>query len=77
MGAKKKAAGPPEKVHRAGIVKDEARYLYYVDKQCNVVRMERGVARAKTEIVVSTGLKRERGFDYFVDADGDVAREPE
>jgi hypothetical protein len=39
--------------------------------------MERGVAKAKTEILVSTGLKREKGWDYFVDDDGDVAREPE
>ena len=77
MAAKKKADVPPEKVHKAGIVKDEMKYLYYVDKQCNVVRMERGVARAKTEVIVKTGLKREKGFDYFVDADGDVAREPE
>jgi hypothetical protein len=39
--------------------------------------MERGVARAKTEIILVTGLKREKGFDYFLDNDGDVAREPE
>lgn len=77
MAAKKKASGPPEKVFTAGIVRDETKFLYYVDKQCNVVRMARGVAKAKTEIIVKTGLKREKGFDYFVDADGDVAREPE
>jgi hypothetical protein len=69
--------GPPEKVFQAGIARDDAKYLYYVDKQCNVVRMERGVARARTEIVVVTGLKRERGWDYFVDPEGDVSREPE
>ena len=77
MAAKKKPSGPPEKVHKAGIVRDETAYLYYVDKHCNVVRMARGVAKAKTEVIVTTGLKREKGFGYFIDADGDVAREPE
>ena len=75
--AAKKQKGPPEKVHKAGVVRDHARYLHYVDKLCNVVRMERGVPRAKTEVLVVTGVKREKGFDYFVDADGDVSREPE
>ena len=80
MATKKKAADGargPEKVHRAGIARDDANYLYYVDKQCNVVRMDRGVPKAKTEVIVTTGLKREKGWDYFVDADGDVAREAE
>lgn len=69
--------GPPEKVFKAGINKDDSKYLYYVDKQCNVVRMARGVAKAKTEIIAVTGLKREKGWDYYVDPDGDVSREPE
>lgn len=77
MASKKKPETPPEKVFVAGVKKDEAKFLYYVDKQCNVVRMERGVAKAKTEVIVKTGLKREKGFDYFLDNDGDVAREPE
>lgn len=79
MAAKKQKlpASPPEKVYRAGISRDDGKYLYYVDKQCNAVRMERGVAKAKTEVIAVTGLKRERGWDYFIDADGDVAREPE
>jgi hypothetical protein len=75
--AAKKPKGPPEKMHKTNIQKDDAKYLYYVDKQCNVVRMARGVPKAKTEIIVQTGLKREKGWDYFVDADGDVSREPE
>jgi hypothetical protein len=70
-------AGPPEKVFKAAIQRDDANYLYYVDKQCNVVRMARGVAKAKTEIIVVTGLKREKGWDYFVDPEGDVSREPD
>ena len=69
--------GPPEKVFQASVLRDDTKYLYYVDKHCNLVRMERGVARAKTETVVVTGLKREKGWDYFVDAQGDVSREPE
>ncbi len=77
MATKKKPDQPPEKVFAAGLVKDEGRYLYYVDKRCNIVRMERGVPKAKTEVVVVTGLRREKGFDYFVDADGDLSREPE
>lgn len=78
MATKKKAAAaPPEKMLKAGLVRDAAKYLYYVDKQCNVVRMERGVAKARTEVILVTGLKREKGFDYFLDDDGDVVREPE
>ena len=77
MATKKKPAGPAEKVFQAGLHKDAVAYLYYVDKQCNVVRMARGVPKAKTEVILKTGLKREKGWDYFVDDDGDVAREPE
>jgi hypothetical protein len=77
MATKKKPTAPPEKVMKSGLARDTSKYLYYVDKQCNVVRMERGVPKAKTEILLVTGLKREKGFDYFVDDDGDVAREPE
>jgi hypothetical protein len=75
--ATKKKSGPAEKVVAVGIAKDATKYLYYVDKACNVVRMERGVARAKTEVIFVSGIKREKGFDYFVDDDGDLAREPE
>jgi hypothetical protein len=75
--ASKKPKQPAEKVFTAGIAQDKTRYLYYVDRQCNVVRMERGVAKAKTEVLAVTGLKREKGWDYFIDDDGDVAREPE
>ena len=77
MATKKEPAGAPEKVHKAGIQKDDKAWLCYVYKQCIVVHMARGVAKAKTEVVVVTGLKREKGWDYFVDDDGDVSREPE
>ena len=75
--ATKKPKSPAEKVHVAAVVRDDVRYLYYVDKNCNVARMERGVARAETEIIVVTGKKREKGYDYYLDADGDIARELE
>lgn len=45
--ATKNKSGPAEKVLTAGIVKDATKFLYYVDKACNVVRMERGVARQR------------------------------
>ena len=69
--------GPPEKIFQAGIVRDDAKYLYYIDKQCNAVRMERGVAKARTEVIVVTDLQREKGWGYYVDLDGDVTRQPE
>ena len=75
--APKKPKPPAEKVFAAGIKQDKAKFLYYVDRQCNVVRMERGIAKAKTEVIAVTGLKRDKGWDYFLDDDGDVAREPE
>ena len=69
--------GPPQKLVKAGIQRDDTKFLYFIDKGCNVMRMERGVPKAKTETILVTGLKREKGWDYFVDADGDVSREPE
>jgi hypothetical protein len=79
MASKKKPAAdtPPEKILVAGLVKDDAKYLYYIEKNGDVVRMPRGVAKAKTEVILKTGLKRERGYMYYVDADGDISREPD
>ena len=78
--ASRKPSAPPkgaEKILQCGIERDPERFLYYVDKRCNVVRMERGVPRARTEILLETGLKREKGFMYFIDDDGDLARAPD
>ena len=77
--ATKKAKGDAavEKVLKAGLARDDTKYLYYVDKNGDVVRMERGVPKAKSEVMLKTGLKREKGWGYFLDADGDVSREPE
>jgi hypothetical protein len=74
--ASKKAGGPKEseKVLACGIEQDPERYLYYVDRRGNLVRMERGVARAKTEVILEKAVKREKGFMYFLDADGDLCK---
>jgi hypothetical protein len=67
----------PELVLKAGIKRDDDKYLYYVDRQCNILRMPRGVQRAKAETLVVTKLKRERGFMYYLDDQGDLVREPD
>lgn len=78
MAARKKVeAGPPEKVFKAGLPRDPEKFVYYVEKNGDVVRMERGVARARTEVVLRTGMRREKGYMYYVDDEGDVAREPD
>jgi hypothetical protein len=77
VASKKKAVAPPQKVALLGINKDVVGYLYYVDRQGNVVRMQRGIAKAKTEIIAAAAVVRERGFDYYLDDDGDVVCEPE
>ena len=79
MAAKKKPLSPaaPEKVAKAGLPRDPERFVYYVERNGDVVRMQRGVARAPTEVVLRTGVRREKGYMYYVDDDGDVAREPD
>ena len=81
MAARKKAdaapASGPEKGFAAGSPREDAKYLYFVEKNGDVVRMERGVPRARTEVLLRTGIKRERGYMYYLDEAGDVAREPD
>jgi hypothetical protein len=81
MASKKKdpatAGAGPEKVFKAGIAKDPEKFLYMVERNGDVVSMQRGVARAQTVVLVRTGIKRERGWMYYVDDDGDVSREPD
>ena len=80
MAAKKTntpAASGPEKVFKAGIAKNAEKFLYLVEKNGDVVQMARGVARAPMEVIVKTGIPRQRGYMYYVDDDGDVAREPD
>lgn len=79
MGAGKKGSGGagPEKVLACGIEKDEARYIYFVDRRGNLVRMKRGVPRAACEVLIEKAVKRERGFMYYLDDDGDLVKEPD
>jgi hypothetical protein len=73
----KKPKAPPEKVLACGLDKDDDKYLYFVDKRGNITRMARGVAKAQTEIILKTGIRRQRGFMYYLDDEGDLVREPD
>lgn len=63
-----------EKILRCGIERDDENWLYFVDRRCNIMRMQRGVPRAKTELLVETDCKREKGYMYYLDEDGDLVR---
>ena len=79
MAAKKstsrKSKAPPERILACGIEKDDDKYLYFVDKRGNITRMARGVAKATTEVILKTGIRRERGYMYYLDDAGDLVRE--
>lgn len=78
MASKKAPAkGEPEKVLRCGIEKDDARYVYFVDRRGNLMRMERGVPKPAMDVVIEKAVKRERGFMYYLDDDGDLVKEPD
>jgi hypothetical protein len=72
----KETSAPIEKVQTLGITKDEA-YVYFVDRRGNLLRMERGVAKATCEVVLEKAVRREKGFMYYLDDDGDLVREPD
>jgi hypothetical protein len=63
-------------VAKCGIKKDSG-YLYFIDKDGNVARVQ--MARTgvkvskKKEVVEKTGIKKEAGFLYFIDKNGNVA----
>lgn len=76
-GKKPPVAPGPEKVCLLGIQKDETRFVYFVDRKGNLLRMERGVRQAKCEVLMERVVRRERGFMYYLDADGDLAKEPD
>ncbi|MCP4501062.1 MAG: ATP-dependent acyl-CoA ligase [Deltaproteobacteria bacterium] len=57
------------------IVRDDENWLHYVDRRCNIMRMQRGVPRAKTELLLETDHQRQKGFMYYLDENGDLARE--
>lgn len=76
--ASKKPKGPPEKILRCGIDKDDDRYVYFVDRRGNLLRMQRGVVRASEEVVIEKAVeKREKGYMYYLDDDGDLVKEPD
>ncbi len=62
---------------RCGIEKDDARFVYFVDRRGNLLRMERGVPKPATEVLIESAIKRERGFLYYLDDDGDLVKEPD
>lgn len=79
MASKKSstAATFPEKVLSLGIEKNDDKYVYFVDRRGNLLRMERGTAKASCEVVLEKAIKRERGFMYYLDDDGDLVKEPD
>lgn len=77
MAARTKKTTEPEFVKKLGIAKDAEKYLYLVEKNGDIVRMPRGIPQAKTETIAQTGVKRERGWIYFINDDGDLVREPD
>ena len=79
MASKKASAKekvPPEKVLRTGIDVDHDKFVYFVDRRGNLTRMPRG-GKGGMDILVAKAIKREKGFMYFLDDDGDIAREPD
>ncbi len=67
-----------EKVGKAG-VKKEAGWLYFVDKDGDISRVEmaRGGGKAgskKKQKVAKVGVKKQSGYLYFVDKNGDISR---
>lgn len=66
-----------EKVEQHGIVREEG-YLYYLNKDCNICRIQIGPDRdtgAAPELIVETSIvERELDYLYFVDKDGDISR---
>jgi hypothetical protein len=48
--------------------------MYYINKDGDVWKFPRGGGK-KTK-VCQAGLKREKGFLYFIDKDGDIACAP-
>ena len=67
-----------EKVAKVGICKENG-YLYYIDKNGDVSRVEmsRGgkkKGKKKKEKVQKVGVKKESGYLYFIDKKGDVSR---
>ncbi len=76
MAAKKKPI-ETELVFESNIDRDDEKWLYLIDRRGSIQRMERGVARAKTETLFANVIQREKGWMYFLDPDGNVVRSPD
>lgn len=77
MASKKTASTGPEKVLRCGVEKDDERYVYFVDRKGNLLRMERGVKKPGCDVLIEKAIQRERGYMYYLDDDGDLVKEPD
>jgi len=66
-----------EVVFKAG-VKKEPGFLYFVDKNGNISRVEmaRGKSKSKKkkEVVFKAGVTKQSGYLYFVDKRGNISR---
>jgi hypothetical protein len=64
-------------VFKAG-VKKEPGFLYFVDKNGNISRVEmargKSKSRKKKEVVFKAGITKESGFLYYVDKNGNISR---
>lgn len=76
MATKKAPASPPEKVLKCGIAKDEDKYVYFVDRRGNLTQMARG-GKGECVVLVEKAIKREKGWMYYLDDEGDLVREPD
>jgi len=70
----KEAATAPEKVLKLGIACDHENFVYFVDRRGNLTRMGRG-GKGGMDVLVPNAIKREKGYMYYLDAEGDLVRE--
>jgi hypothetical protein len=64
-----------EKVKVLNLQRDYKVYLYFLDKEGNVCSRTKGSAGV-VKVLAPNAVKREPGFLYYVDKDGDVSRSP-
>lgn len=78
MATKKTKEAPtaPEKVLTLGLECDHENFVYFVDRRGNLTRMGRG-GKGGMDVIMAKAVKREKGFMYYLDEDGDLVREPD
>ena len=64
-----------EKVKVLHLERDFKQFLYWIDGSGNVVAKQKK-GDAQTVVLVEGAVTREKGFLYFLDKEGDVARSP-